>query len=894
MSLITRLRRRPAPPAVPDETDTPNDVTGAASDKPARVSTVGIIGSPYRNLLVNKHGTWAWFLAGDKTSWLCPTDEKRATAMSRLAHIEASLVNPHFRTRITWRLTGAPFDRGGWARRTDEERPAPDSDAALEPGARPRLPDPEEGQTFDEALTLIQERMGQLGSRVPAVAFGVLFSDRRMTENELVKMAQDEPLIEREGALEKDRLWLRRVTEVVAGQGLDARPLSAGELNWLIHASAAPGAPLPPMHLQASDPETFGRSTTSVASPLGAATQVTALRGGRAFTHHVQVLHLKRLASPRDAMDRGLFPLLAWAQTLPFPVDVMCAQEFIDTETMKRTAQREGVRARSIDRAHHKNETIPEAAVARAITRSEQVMDEVGTGDRVTSVRSQGPVLFMVWGDTEEEAASRGAALQALASEQQGATLSHEFGQLALARSFIPGSPLATKEGPQIRVSLDAFGSFVPHASLTAGDTHRGQYMGPIYGSGDLFLLDGFKGASMNMSQVMAFLGGMGGGKSHTVGSMLAWHARLGVRCVANDPSGMMERLTHVSYLRNDSRHIGLGSVKPGTLTPGFLVPEPSRGNYATHDDYTQAVADAQFRRVQLTEGALRGLLPYQLVTSAAVGERVVELLRDAVADVGGDYGLNPWDVVGRLQREGPVGQRIAKSLEASTKFRGGALIFPPRDGEAPERYMKALMEQATLTVVSMQGLPMPPEAGLERSAWTDEQLQAVPVMRLAAELSNMVVYSDQDEKFIANDEAGLIGGQGAAEWGPLLSRYLADSRKWNALIAIIGQNPNMLTAINEEVANQLGQIWAFRMSEDAAAKVLRMMGLPAGYGFESMIVDLLPGEALVRDWNKRFPVVQVDIDAMDPELVAALDTNPDKTARRREDRYVRRLGVGV
>ena len=186
-----------------------------ARERPAQIDTLGVIGSPHRNLLPTSRGLEAWFLAGG-IPWFCLSDDARLSAMHRFGHTLASLYLPDESVQIRWRLTGSPFDSAGWARRLDEAHPAPDPNVPRALLDRTRLPDPDPesgGQTFDEMLTAVQHRMGELGDRIPAVAFGVRITDRRMTENELVKMFRQTPLIEREGALEVHRQRLARVTE---------------------------------------------------------------------------------------------------------------------------------------------------------------------------------------------------------------------------------------------------------------------------------------------------------------------------------------------------------------------------------------------------------------------------------------------------------------------------------------------------------------------------------------------------------------------------------------------------------------------------------------------------------------------------------------------------------
>lgn len=889
MSLFTRGKHRK--PKTDAEAQTPDLTDEPEESRTATRGGLSIIGNPHRNLVVDRSGTWAWFLMGE-TSWLCIDDDRSSTTMSNFAHRLAGFTGH----AIKFRVTSSPFDSYSWAKDIDSSSPAPDPAEPRTVGDRTRLADVEDGETFAEMLEATQIRQMELDARTHAVAFAVRLTIDRLDGKSLAKLFSPKPLPDNEGALEALRRKLGTFTKEVERQGIKGRPLSPDELAWLFHASAGMGAPVPPMLIKGVKDEwwksqvaAFTAPVYATNAPFAGSTTVRTLRNGAQFTNHVVVLHAVDFGG-RDLDDRSLMPFLAWPQTLDFAVEVVAEFELIPGREKKATAERNRRIGQSIEKHYLEHGEDAPRVVERGIERAREVEDEVTTGDRITSVRAHGHVLLAVHAETEDDALDLAKELTALASEQQDMTLVQGYGQYASYRAFIPSEPMPVAVGLDTEMSLRALATSVPHASVGAGDEF-GAYMGPVHGGHDLFLMDFQGGSRANKSNVVAVIGEQGSGKSTFGGYALAWNARLGRRAVGNDPSGMWQNLCKVPWLRNDARHLDLFECKPGTLTPSLMVPDPRPGNYETTEEFDSAVEEARRERMQLTIDALRNLVPHALLTSVD-GGRIVGALRQAVTDAGGHYGMNPWDVVNNLREQGGVGPEVAAQLEAASKLKGGTLIFPPLWGETDDDYIASLMEQATLTIVTMKGISHAAKSNTDRASWNEDQQQSVALLDLAGRFSTRVVYADKKPKVVWNDELGLTGGVGAGSFAQSMGRYLVDSRKWNACIGILGQNPGMFTRLDEEISNLLGQVWTFRLKKEVARAALPLIGLPDGYRYEEVIAGLDNGQALVSDWKDRNPVVTIDQGAWDKDLLAALDTNPerDNTVTVRG----RRLGVSA
>jgi hypothetical protein len=256
-------------------------------------------------------------------------------------------------------------------------------------------------------------------------------------------------------------------------------------------------------------------------------------------------------------------------------------------------------------------------------------------------------------------------------------------------------------------------------------------------------------------------------------------------------------------------------------------------------------------------------------------GGRIAAGLDRAVNLVGGDYGADPWEVVARLKESNDENVRYAaEALEDAAQMKHGSLMFPPRNRDVDDAAVERTLNSATLTIITMKGLTLPPKDNPNRAEWDRNQRAALPLLKLGARLANRVMYADKAPKMIAHDEAG-ISTAGGNSMGSHITRAGFDSRKWNALVAVASQNPSTLADLNREFENLVGAAFIGRMDRKAAVGALPLLRLEGDQGHEWTISDLEQGEFLVRDWLGRVRKVAVDRGWWDHDLLAALDTNP-------------------
>lgn len=834
----------------------------AREAKPDDLSSV----RAHENLIVSEDGVTAWFVLGD-VDWQYRGVDEREEILSAQAARWADLSG----LRVTLRLTSAPFNRASWVARLGRDYPVEPA-----PGQKfvsKRLPDREGAWSFDQVLAGAQAEMIDLGARSSAVLLGVHLTPQVMSKTDLRKLYSPTPLVNQDAGLDEVRRSLRHITGVVAKVGMGGRPITRNALGWLIHASVGLGLPVPPVLLSGKrsewEPDDIPGFTSGVAvtaEPYAASVTVHAVRGGVEQEAHVAVLHASRFEKRHD--NGGLAAWLSWFQQLPYGVDVVAQFDLIDPKALKGSAESD--RRRLDDQLDHYAEhgDTPPANIGRAQERASQVEDEVSTGGR-EQTRARGVVMVAVTGATEDDVLETANDLVSRANSEIGITLVHGLDQYHSARGFIPGEPIA-RTGLITQMPVDFLAAGVPNASAKCGDS-TGWFVGPIAGGHDIFLLDPHGGSARNKSNLMVVGAAPGvAGKSSLGAALLDWGARCGEQSLGFDPAEQWQRLCDLPQHRNDSRHLDLFSARRGILNPFTLRPDPQVGDYESGEDFADAMVDARQERLDLMIDTASGLIPFGMVNGDVTG-RVAGCIEQAVSDVGGDYGTDPWKVIDRLEHLGEIGKEIAQRLRTRAELKDGGLIFPDRDVVVDHSEITS----ATLTIITMKGLSLPPKDNPNRATWTRKQQQALPVLNLSTWLALSAMYAGMNPTNIHLDELNMLVGGAGGSFGPFMTRASVDSRKWNTNVGMYFQNPGMLTAVDPEISNLVGSAWIGHMNRDVAKKALPLLHLDEKSGADRVIASLEAGEWIVRDWMGRRRRVRVHRDGWCPQTFAAIDTNP-------------------
>lgn len=837
----------------------------------------------YQHLALTPEGVWAFFALGGQ-DWMNRTPAHRAKILSATTHRWAELAGHE----IYLRGITNPFPHKSYGRRLYEDYPG-------------RLPDREGARTWGDYVDAAQIHTIRLGARSSAAVLGVRLSDyAKLTDEQLALITSTRALPERLGEVEQLRRKLRSITETIGRDGFDGKPLDARSLAWLTHASVGIGAPVPAT-LIAGDREGwsneaipgFTNPVYPTSAPYARSVRVRTLRESVEYDRHVVILHGEHWDERSDPASGAQLPSLAFTQTFGYEVHYVYRGMMVPGRDLKAAATLDRRKAKNIAAHHEEHDDDAPAEVRRGIARAREVEDEVSTGRDEIATRFRGIVLFAVHADSEDDALEHAANLTVEAADKQGMTLAHEYGQFAYYRAFIPGEP-APMIGHVTQQPVYFLATAVPNISTAGGDA-GGMLIGNIAGGHDVFRFDPFGGARRNTSNVVAFLGDQGAGKSSLAGAIADFTASAGIRTVCYDPSGPWAALTKMPHLEKDARHLDLTSARRGTLIPHLMIPEPRREDYVDQDEYVTAREEAKADRKELCIDAFRELLPYRMVSNDQTGA-VTGTIEQAVAEIGGDYGTDPWQIVDRIEQLGDTGKLIAQRLRDRASLRDGGLVFPEPGREVDDEHVRRMMEQATLTVITMNGLTLPPKGQPDRSTWDRKAQQSVPILHLGAHFANRVIYADKKPKAVLSDELGISTG-GTSAFGSFVTRASFDSRKWQALVGLVMQNPNILTNLDEQISNLVGSAWIGRMSEEAARASLPLLRLREDSGYHEGIQTLEQGEFMVRDWKQRVRKVRVDRDWWHQDLIDALDTTPEGEGSYRESldgEFAGRLGLGA
>jgi hypothetical protein len=424
------------------------------------------------------------------------------------------------------------------------------------------------------------------------------------------------------------------------------------------------------------------------------------------------------------------------------------------------------------------------------------------------------------------------------------------------------------------RLPVLYFAAGVPTASSQVGD-RRGPYVGYTAGASRRAVMFDTHYATevKETSGLVPVVGGLGAGKSVLLGQVTYDAVRRGIPSVVLDPSGPLARLTEMPELAAHSEHIDLTTAHSGTLNPFAVVARPSPQAFATTDALGEAEVLAAQDRKLLGMDVVKMLLPPSLDAMPQTSL----VVSDAVRATRGAPDASLWDVVENLEAlDEPHGKVVANFLRDMAELPLARLFFPA-ENQGFDRL------DATLTVLTMPGLVLPPRS-VPREHWSTSEQLAVPLLHLASWYATRAVYGRAmgTRKLVALDETHFLGDWSAGR--ALFTRLGRDSRKWNTCVLAASQNP--ADVLGMDVANFMSAAFVGRIEDDDAAKDgLRMLRVPTGVGYERALATLSAGrgttgfrEFVMRDVDGHVDKIRVDLTA-NPALLEALNTTATSQA---------------
>ena len=801
------------------------------------------------NLCFTNNEAWAWFVLPTQP-WSFRSDRQREQLMFGLADGLAWLAGH----RLHLRVTSRPYPTAEWAKRLHDLTPNP-----LEtPGV----------DDWSEHMVTLQKHLRHQTMADKQVFLGVRLANRPASHR-LISAVWRHP-----GNIEHARLLskVEQVTETVRLPGLEGRPATAREMEWLVRRSMGIGLPSPvslcpaeQSEWDAEDLHSFADSVDYAATPLGRTVKLTSRGLNKPVERHVAVMSVGRLEEI-EAPDPGREPWLAHTDRLPFPVEWSCQLDVLSGGEARRAIQRKLLVVRDMQRHYAEHDLDEPLALGRQATQARVVEDQMTRGMEVAAARIHGWFRLAVAGRTEEECLERARHVTtSFRSRRVG--IEHPRGQYGLLREFIPGEPVSTaayrRRLPALYVSAG-----VPTASSRLGD-RRGPYIGYTVGSSRRAVMFDTHYATevRETSGLVPVVGGLGAGKSVLLGLLTYESVRRGIPSVVLDPSGPLARLTELPELREHSEHLDLTAAANGTLNPFDVVASPVRSGYPTDDAFAEAQVLAAQDRKLLAMDVIKMLLP----PSVSALPQTSLVISDAVRATGGDRSSSLWNIVDKLDRmDESHGHVVANYLRDMAELPLSRLFFPKAEPGAARM-------SSTLTVLTMPGLVLPPRS-VPREHWSTSEQLAVPLLHLAAWYATRAVYGRdmQSRKLVALDETHFLGDWSAGR--ALFTRLGRDSRKWNTCVLASSQNP--ADVLGMDVANFMSAAFVGRIEdEDAARDGLRMLRVATGVGYERALATLSSGrggdalrEFVMRDVDGNVDKLCVDLSA-NPGLLEVLNT---------------------
>lgn len=802
------------------------------------------------HLTTTAHSTWAWFsLTNTYTDDLTDAgiDGLIMSCADRLADIQGA-------GEFYVRATTASWPCAEYERRLRDEpigRHRVDP-ATMVPGAVTR-DDIIESAAWFPVEAVVEEKPGvtrPLDSRWPSVAIGVRIATERIEQCDLLRLVADEPEPANRGKLTETRGLLRDVTAALAGPGFEAYPLDEEGFAWLYDASIALGHDIPQTVPEGRRSPLDGANVSAVQDPDGVTVPVRVEVDGDVETRHVRVL---RLALWKERNTATTAPWMQWALSRPYRVDI-AARFTIKTNDESIRAVRRAVRKNDGIVKHLDKFGRPVSGRMRAaVRRGPEIIDEMETGTKSTSSQIEGQVVFAVSGATRREAVDVAQQLKSDASVGGGDADEARYGpglilegapaQWAEWLKFIPGEAWTMHGHPQ-RQSLHMLASGLPHAWARAGDA-TGVPFGAIAGSTDFYVFDPFGGVRRDKAGVFGVLGDQGSGKS-TILAVLAWWVALVDQAPVTllDPSGRIAEQLAVPELAPHTRVIRLdGRGAPGTLASHFLTPDPQRHLYDDDDAWRDALAAVQIERMETAIDAARSAMP----TREMAGDpHVVDAIRSAVTGLGGDYGVQPSDVIAAIAGHSDVGAEVADRIRSYANLSAGRLLWADRDPRAT--YAKG--GEDLLTILSVAGVDAPKNS--DPATWSSAESRAVTLLAAAAQLASATVWGSRDPKALLIDEGTtLLAGASAVQ--SMIQRGALDSRKFTALIGIAMHLAGSLESVGAHADAMFGAAAVMRTEGQNAAAAMRMLRAAGnGRGWEDMVDKFSNGEMILSGWDGR------------------------------------------
>lgn len=349
-----------------------------------------------------------------------------------------------------------------------------------------------------------------------------------------------------------------------------------------------------------------------------------------------------------------------------------------------------------------------------------------------------------------------------------------------------------------------------------------------------------------NKPPVSVITGAPGSGKTFLALLLTAMSTILGKTTVVLDPKGDFVSLAEIKNDIGRFALMDLGKGKPGLLDPFYMVSDPQ---------------EQLSLALEVIDIFLGGLSSDDLIVLAPIIKDVITAPNPSLMKV--------VDELRGSEKERARG--LGVQLELLKKMKFAKLCFAP--GNVTREPMRI---SSGLTVFTLVGLELP--ASDEQNMTRSHKL-AAGIMFLLTDFLRRIMSDDTstNPKTIVIDEAHAILGNAAGQ-RVVKQMALLGRSKYLALI-LITQNDEHLKDLNVE--NTISTRFAFRSSRREAEGIIKAMELPRNEGIEDTILQLDPGECLMKDFEERYSTVQIT--SYKKEWTEAFTSNPLERLRKQK-----------
>ena len=525
--------------------------------------------------------------------------------------------------------------------------------------------------------------------------------------------------------------------------------------------------------------------------------------------------------------------LFAPLEALDFPVDACFAARYVGNDQAVRLVRRKVVDADNTYAEEARGDHGPSSDSAHRPQAARELEEYLTGGERPPLLRAG--ISLCVAAASEEKLEDR---IESLRREFGSTRLHRPLGeQVALFVGHLPAQGSAVPDYDDY-LTVEQFGATVPTATHAVG-AQAGPYIGhTLSGSRQPVLFDPTEASRTSRAPTVLFSGTLGSGKTLAM-ELVMYQAFLAGSTVCDiDPKGdhRLEALPGVAEamevieLSPDQRFHGM-------LDPLRIGPPETREDLACN--FMAAILPEPIRPEWQTE------------------------LRLAVQTVCARGGRSLGEVLAELQSGGGEARAAARALSVHAGSGLARLGFADPGCSPPV----AGARQVTSLRIRSLTLPLP---GTRRSELSEDERIGQAVLRLLAVYALALTSADPTRHSVLGfDEAWVLLADSAGR--ALVDRISRLGRAQNV-------TPLLATQVLGDVSELEGLIGAALSfgveTDDEARRALELLRLDAGdERLRGQLTGYRRGRCLMRDYQGNAGAVQIDL--VDPQLLAALDTTP-------------------